>query len=60
MICDTVEKVRTVLECVSGREHSVRTVVLMEEKESELTARAEKLGIQILSLRELEVNTNAH
>ncbi|XP_053474900.1 long-chain-fatty-acid--CoA ligase 1a isoform X1 [Ictalurus furcatus] len=60
VICDTVEKVRTVLECVSGREHSVRTVVLMEEKESELTARAEKLGIQILSLRELEALGRAY
>lgn len=60
MICDVVQKVRTVLDCVSGREHTVRTIILMEEKDSELTERAEKEGIQIINLRELEVNTHTH
>ncbi|XP_058240326.1 long-chain-fatty-acid--CoA ligase 1a isoform X1 [Hemibagrus wyckioides] len=54
VICDVVQKVRTLLDCVSGREHSIKTIVLMEEKDSELTGQAEKEGIQIISLRELE------
>ncbi|XP_026803480.3 long-chain-fatty-acid--CoA ligase 1a isoform X2 [Pangasianodon hypophthalmus] len=60
VICDVVEKVCTVLECVSGREHSVKTIVLMEEKNSELNTRAEKEGIQIISLRELEALGKAY
>ncbi|KAF5897418.1 long-chain-fatty-acid--CoA ligase 1 isoform X1, partial [Clarias magur] len=54
VICDMVEKVHTLLECVSGRKHSIRTIVLMEDVDSELTSQAEKEGIQIISLRILE------
>uniref|UniRef100_A0A8B9HLT6 Long-chain-fatty-acid--CoA ligase n=1 Tax=Astyanax mexicanus TaxID=7994 RepID=A0A8B9HLT6_ASTMX len=60
VICDVVEKARTILDCVSGREHSIKTIVLMEAFESELTARAQKEGIQIISLKELEVSLYTH
>lgn len=54
VICDVVEKARMVLDCVMAREHSVKTIILMEEFDTELTARAEKQGIQIISLKMLE------
>uniref|UniRef100_A0A3B1J7C7 Long-chain-fatty-acid--CoA ligase n=1 Tax=Astyanax mexicanus TaxID=7994 RepID=A0A3B1J7C7_ASTMX len=60
VICDVVEKARTILDCVSGREHSIKTIVLMEAFESELTARAQKEGIQIISLKELEATGKAN
>uniref|UniRef100_A0AAR2KSL6 Arachidonate--CoA ligase n=1 Tax=Pygocentrus nattereri TaxID=42514 RepID=A0AAR2KSL6_PYGNA len=56
LICDVVEKARMVLDCVLDREHSVKTIVLMEEFDSKLTARAQQQGIEIISLKELEVN----
>uniref|UniRef100_A0AAR2KP74 Long-chain-fatty-acid--CoA ligase n=1 Tax=Pygocentrus nattereri TaxID=42514 RepID=A0AAR2KP74_PYGNA len=54
VICDVVEKARMVLDCVLDREHSVKTIVLMEEFDSKLTARAQQQGIEIISLKELE------
>ncbi|XP_076870176.1 long-chain-fatty-acid--CoA ligase 1a isoform X1 [Brachyhypopomus gauderio] len=54
VICDVAERARTVLECVSSREHSVKTLVLMEPYDSELTTQAQQEGIAIISLRELE------
>ncbi|XP_066515918.1 long-chain-fatty-acid--CoA ligase 1a isoform X2 [Hoplias malabaricus] len=54
VLCDTAEKVQLILDCVSGREHSVRTLVLMEEFDSELKSQAQSEGIQILGLKELE------
>uniref|UniRef100_A0AAR2JQF7 Long-chain-fatty-acid--CoA ligase n=1 Tax=Pygocentrus nattereri TaxID=42514 RepID=A0AAR2JQF7_PYGNA len=56
VICDVVEKARMVLDCVLDREHSVKTIVLMEEFDSKLTARAQQQGIEIISLKELEVS----
>ncbi|XP_043098983.1 long-chain-fatty-acid--CoA ligase 1a isoform X2 [Puntigrus tetrazona] len=54
VICDIVDKARLILECVSGRKHSITTIVIMESFDSELTARAQQTGIEILSLKELE------
>ncbi|KAI5630441.1 long-chain-fatty-acid--CoA ligase 1 isoform X2, partial [Silurus asotus] len=60
VICDVADRVHTLLECVSGREHSIRTIVLIEDKNSELISQAEKEGVQIISLRELEALGKAH
>ncbi|KAF4118913.1 hypothetical protein G5714_000964 [Onychostoma macrolepis] len=54
VICDIADKARLVLDCVSGRKHSIKTIVIMENFDSELTAQAQQKGIEILSLKELE------
>uniref|UniRef100_A0AAY4D4J5 Arachidonate--CoA ligase n=1 Tax=Denticeps clupeoides TaxID=299321 RepID=A0AAY4D4J5_9TELE len=45
----------SVLDCVSARQHSVRTIVMMESFDSDLAARAQACGIQILTLKDMEV-----
>lgn len=55
ILCDVPEKARLVLECVSGREHSVRTIILMEPFDDELVAKGKDCGIDILSLSQVEV-----
>lgn len=54
VICDLAEKARLILDCMSGRKHSVTTIVIMETFDSELTAQAQQNGIEVLSLKELE------
>uniref|UniRef100_A0AAY5EES4 Arachidonate--CoA ligase n=1 Tax=Electrophorus electricus TaxID=8005 RepID=A0AAY5EES4_ELEEL len=52
VICDVAERARLVLECVSSQQHSVKTLILMEPYDSELTAQAQREGIVIISLRD--------
>uniref|UniRef100_A0A8C9T720 Long-chain-fatty-acid--CoA ligase n=1 Tax=Scleropages formosus TaxID=113540 RepID=A0A8C9T720_SCLFO len=54
VLCDVAEKARLILDCVATKEHTVRTLVLMEPFDAELVARGRKCGIEILSLKELE------
>uniref|UniRef100_A0A665UJV5 Arachidonate--CoA ligase n=1 Tax=Echeneis naucrates TaxID=173247 RepID=A0A665UJV5_ECHNA len=56
IICDVAEKVNLVLGCVRDREHSVKTIVLMETPAADLVNRCQEAGILILSLQEMEVN----
>ncbi|XP_035385572.1 long-chain-fatty-acid--CoA ligase 1a isoform X2 [Electrophorus electricus] len=60
VICDVAERARLVLECVSSQQHSVKTLILMEPYDSELTAQAQREGIVIISLRELEAIGKTH
>uniref|UniRef100_A0A8C2AZU2 Arachidonate--CoA ligase n=1 Tax=Cyprinus carpio TaxID=7962 RepID=A0A8C2AZU2_CYPCA len=48
VICDIADKARLILDCVSGRKHSITTIVIMENFDSELTAQAQQKGIEIL------------
>ena len=57
IVCDVPEKVSLVLECMRGREHSVRTIVLMDRLDPELVARGLEADIQILSLADMEVRS---
>uniref|UniRef100_A0A8C7PTX9 Long-chain-fatty-acid--CoA ligase n=1 Tax=Oncorhynchus mykiss TaxID=8022 RepID=A0A8C7PTX9_ONCMY len=57
VICDLVDKVRLILDCVSGKEHTLKTIVLMEAFDKELVARGQQSGIEILSLKEVEPPT---
>uniref|UniRef100_A0A8C1QUU8 Arachidonate--CoA ligase n=1 Tax=Cyprinus carpio TaxID=7962 RepID=A0A8C1QUU8_CYPCA len=52
VICDLPDKARLILDCVSGRKHSVTTIVIMGNFDSELTAQAQQKGIEVLSLKE--------
>ncbi|XP_040904115.1 long-chain-fatty-acid--CoA ligase 1-like [Toxotes jaculatrix] len=54
VVCDTVDKVNLVLECVKDRKHSVKTIVLMETPSAELVNEGRQAGIHILSLQEME------
>ncbi|XP_035599901.1 long-chain-fatty-acid--CoA ligase 1-like [Oncorhynchus keta] len=60
ILCDVPEKARLVLECVSGREHRVRTIILMEPFDDELVAKGKDCGIDILSLSQVEAIGKAH
>lgn len=49
------DKAKLILECVSGKEHTVKTVILMEAFDPDLVIQGQKSGISILSLAEFEV-----
>ncbi|XP_046900340.1 long-chain-fatty-acid--CoA ligase 1a isoform X2 [Hypomesus transpacificus] len=55
VICDMPDKAKLILECVSGKEHTVKTVILMEAFDPDLVIQGQKSGISILSLAEFEV-----
>ncbi|XP_056295892.1 long-chain-fatty-acid--CoA ligase 1-like isoform X1 [Pseudoliparis swirei] len=54
IVCDVVDKVHLVLDCVRDRKHSVKNIVLMETPSVELVNRGHQAGIHILSLHEME------
>ncbi|TNN66007.1 Long-chain-fatty-acid--CoA ligase 1 [Liparis tanakae] len=54
IVCDVVDKVHLVLDCVRDREHSVKNIVLMETPSEELVSRGQQAGIHILSLHDME------
>ncbi|KAJ3587384.1 hypothetical protein NHX12_010982 [Muraenolepis orangiensis] len=54
IVCDVVAKVDLVLECLRDKEHTVKTLVLMEPVSGQLVSRGRQAGIQILSLQEME------
>uniref|UniRef100_A0A8C7HUK0 Arachidonate--CoA ligase n=1 Tax=Oncorhynchus kisutch TaxID=8019 RepID=A0A8C7HUK0_ONCKI len=54
VICDLAEKARLILDCVSGKEHTLKTIVLMEAFDEELMARGQQSSIEILSLKDVE------
>uniref|UniRef100_A0A669EIF3 Long-chain-fatty-acid--CoA ligase n=1 Tax=Oreochromis niloticus TaxID=8128 RepID=A0A669EIF3_ORENI len=55
VICDVPEKARMILDCVSGKARAVKSIIVIEEFDSDLVTRAKENGIEILSLKELEV-----
>lgn len=57
VICDLAEKARLILDCVSGKEHTLKTIVLMEAFDEELMARGQQSSIEILSLKDVEVSS---
>uniref|UniRef100_A0A8C5CBJ0 Long-chain-fatty-acid--CoA ligase n=1 Tax=Gadus morhua TaxID=8049 RepID=A0A8C5CBJ0_GADMO len=48
VFCDVPDKVRLILGCVAEKQHSVKTLVVMEPVDSELVAQGLTCGIQIL------------
>uniref|UniRef100_A0A3Q3FL47 Long-chain-fatty-acid--CoA ligase n=1 Tax=Labrus bergylta TaxID=56723 RepID=A0A3Q3FL47_9LABR len=54
VVCDVVDKVNLVLDCVKDREHSVKTIVVMETPSADLVSRGQQSGIHILSMQEME------
>uniref|UniRef100_A0A8C5A852 Long-chain-fatty-acid--CoA ligase n=1 Tax=Gadus morhua TaxID=8049 RepID=A0A8C5A852_GADMO len=60
VFCDVPDKVRLILGCVAEKQHSVKTLVVMEPVDSELVAQGLTCGIQILSLAHIEDLGKAH
>ncbi|XP_059372233.1 long-chain-fatty-acid--CoA ligase 1b [Carassius carassius] len=60
VVCDVPEKVKLLLDCVSGRQHSVKTLILIEKFDTDLVSRAQQCGIDIISLRDAENIGKAH
>ncbi|XP_048851563.1 long-chain-fatty-acid--CoA ligase 1a [Brienomyrus brachyistius] len=54
VLCDVPDKVRLILDCVSGIEHSVKTLIVIEPFDGDLVAKGRKCGIEIVSLKEME------
>ncbi|XP_013767833.1 long-chain-fatty-acid--CoA ligase 1-like isoform X2 [Pundamilia nyererei] len=53
IVCDVMDKVNLVLDCINNTKHSVRTIVLMESPNTSLIERGQQAGIHILSLQEM-------
>ncbi|XP_016089704.1 long-chain-fatty-acid--CoA ligase 1b [Sinocyclocheilus grahami] len=60
VVCDVPEKAKLLLDCVSGRQHSVKTLILVENFDTDLVSRAQQCGIDIISLRDAENIGTAH
>ncbi|XP_070835446.1 long-chain-fatty-acid--CoA ligase 1a isoform X1 [Chaetodon trifascialis] len=54
VICDVPEKARMILDCISGNARTIKTIVLMEAFDVDLTTRAKECGVEIMSLKEFE------
>uniref|UniRef100_A0A3P8XFW0 Arachidonate--CoA ligase n=1 Tax=Esox lucius TaxID=8010 RepID=A0A3P8XFW0_ESOLU len=54
VICDMGDKARLIVDCVSGKEHTLKTIMLIEPFDEDLVACAKQCGIEILSLKEAE------
>uniref|UniRef100_A0A8C6UPY7 Long-chain-fatty-acid--CoA ligase n=1 Tax=Neogobius melanostomus TaxID=47308 RepID=A0A8C6UPY7_9GOBI len=56
IVCDVPEKVDLVLQCLKGKEHSVRTIVLMQTPSDDLVSKGREAQLEITSLQHMEVN----
>ncbi|XP_041638347.1 long-chain-fatty-acid--CoA ligase 1-like [Cheilinus undulatus] len=54
VVCDVADKVSLVLDCVKDRDHTVKTIVLMETPGADLVSRGQQAGIHIISMEEME------
>uniref|UniRef100_A0A4W5K9B3 Arachidonate--CoA ligase n=1 Tax=Hucho hucho TaxID=62062 RepID=A0A4W5K9B3_9TELE len=56
VLCDKQNKAETLLEnCEKGETPELKTIILMDAFDTELTARGAKCGVDIMSLQEVEV-----
>ncbi|XP_042625814.1 long-chain-fatty-acid--CoA ligase 1-like [Cyprinus carpio] len=60
VVCDVPEKAKLLLDCVSGRQHTVKTLILIENFDADLVSRAQQCGIDIVSLKDTENIGKAH
>lgn len=56
-MCDVSNKVDLLLSSLEDKNHSVKTIILMEEPSVELVSRAKRSGIDVISVGEMEVST---
>lgn len=60
VVCDIPAKARLLLDCVAGRQHSLKILILMEEFDAELVAQGQKCHVEIISLKEAEASRVAY
>uniref|UniRef100_A0AAY4BG93 Long-chain-fatty-acid--CoA ligase n=1 Tax=Denticeps clupeoides TaxID=299321 RepID=A0AAY4BG93_9TELE len=60
VICDIPDKARIILDCISDREHMVRTIVIMEPFDNELAERAKKSGVELISMKDMETHCHCY
>ncbi|KAK3526330.1 hypothetical protein QTP70_024282 [Hemibagrus guttatus] len=54
VVCDVPAKARLLLDCISGRPHTLKTLILMDEFDSELVAQAQQCDVDVISLKDTE------
>ncbi|KAG1934576.1 long-chain-fatty-acid--CoA ligase 1b [Pimephales promelas] len=54
VVCDVPEKASLLLDCVSGKQHSLKTLILLQDFDADLVSRGRQCGIDIISLRDAE------
>ncbi|XP_051716136.1 long-chain-fatty-acid--CoA ligase 1b [Ctenopharyngodon idella] len=60
VVCDVAEKARLLMDCVSGTQHSLKTLILVEDFDADLVSRGQRCGIDIISLKDAENIGKAH
>ncbi|KAM7419328.1 hypothetical protein PAMA_016444 [Pampus argenteus] len=54
VICDVPAKAQLILDCISKKGQTVKTIVIMEAFDSDLVTRGQEYGIEIVSLKDFE------
>ncbi|XP_022527740.1 long-chain-fatty-acid--CoA ligase 1b [Astyanax mexicanus] len=60
VVCDVAVKAGLLLDGVSGKAHSLRMLIVMEEIDAALVARGQECGVKIISMKEAENIGKAH
>lgn len=55
IVCDVPEKVELVLQCLNGKGHSVKTIVLMQAPGDDLISKGQEAHVDIISLQDMEI-----
>ncbi|KAM3612432.1 uncharacterized protein V6R79_008283 [Siganus canaliculatus] len=54
IVCDKMEKVHLVLDCVQDKGYPVKTIVVMETPSADVVRKGQQAGIHVISLQEME------
>uniref|UniRef100_A0A3Q2ZB70 Long-chain-fatty-acid--CoA ligase n=1 Tax=Kryptolebias marmoratus TaxID=37003 RepID=A0A3Q2ZB70_KRYMA len=54
VICDIPDKARMILDCITGKGKTVKTIIIMEAFDSELVTRGKESGVEIIGLKDFE------
>lgn len=55
IVCDVPEKLELVLQCLNGKGHSVKTIVLMQAPSDDLISKGQEAHVDIISLQDMEI-----
>ncbi|XP_051784397.1 long-chain-fatty-acid--CoA ligase 1a isoform X1 [Erpetoichthys calabaricus] len=54
IVCDRPEKVKLLLDCASAKDHSIKTIIVIDSFDTDLIVQGKKHGIEVLSMKEVE------
>ncbi|KAG2465472.1 ACSL1 ligase, partial [Polypterus senegalus] len=54
IVCDRPEKVKLLLDCATAKDHSIKTIIVIDSFDTDLIVQGEKHGIEVLSMKEVE------